>query len=63
MPATVILDDTFAINPADSLSAYPQVSVEARVVTATPGENLSGQTNVTGAENRRAALVIAAPPR
>lgn len=63
LPATVILDDTFAINPADTLSAYPQVSVEARVVTATPGENLSGQTNVTGAENRRAALVIAAPPR
>jgi len=62
LPATVVLDDSFALNPADTLSAYPQVSVEARVVTATPGENLSARTNVTGAENRRAALVIAAPP-
>jgi cytochrome c-type biogenesis protein CcmH len=62
LPATVVLDDSFALNPADTLSAYPQVSVEARVVTATPGENLGAQTNVTGAENRRAALVIAPPP-
>jgi cytochrome c-type biogenesis protein CcmH len=62
LPATVVLDDSFAINPADTLSAYPQVSVEARVVTATPGENLSAKTNVTGSGNRRAALVIAALP-
>jgi cytochrome c-type biogenesis protein CcmH len=57
-----VLDDSFAINPADTLSAYPQISVEARIVTATPGENLSAQTNVAGSGNRRAALVIAAVP-
>jgi cytochrome c-type biogenesis protein CcmH len=62
LPATVVLDDSFAINPADTLSAYPQISVEARVVTATPGENLNAQTSVTGSGNRRAALVIAAAP-
>jgi cytochrome c-type biogenesis protein CcmH len=62
LPATVVLDDSFALNPADTLSSNAKVSVEARVVTAAPGANLSAQTNVTGSENRRAALVITAPP-
>ncbi|KQR74632.1 hypothetical protein ASG35_17980 [Burkholderia sp. Leaf177] len=62
LPVTVVLDDSFALNLADTLSAFPQVSVEARVVTAAPGGNLSAQTNVTAGENRHAALVIAAAP-
>jgi Molybdopterin oxidoreductase Fe4S4 domain len=34
LPTTIVLDDSLAINPADTLSAYPQVVVEARIVSA-----------------------------
>jgi cytochrome c-type biogenesis protein CcmH len=65
LPATIVLDDSFAINPADTLSAYPQVSVEARVVSISAEGDLTGRTDATGSENgsenRRASLVIAAP--
>ncbi|SAL28841.1 Cytochrome c-type biogenesis protein CcmH precursor [Caballeronia sordidicola] len=60
LPATIMLDDSFAINPADTLSAYPKISVQARVVAATGEGGLSAQTNVAGSENRRATLVITA---
>jgi cytochrome c-type biogenesis protein CcmH len=56
LPATIVLDDSFATNPADTLSAYRQVSVEAQ-------GDLTGRTDVSGSENRRASLVIAAPLR
>ena len=60
LPATIVLDDSFATNPADTLSAYPQVSVEARVVSISAEGDLTGRTDVAGTENRRASLVIAA---
>jgi cytochrome c-type biogenesis protein CcmH len=61
LPATIVLDDSFAVNPDDTLSAYPQVSVEARVVSISAEGDLTGRTDVTGSENRRAGLVIATP--
>jgi cytochrome c-type biogenesis protein CcmH len=56
LPATIVLDDSLATNPADTLSAYSQVSVEAQ-------GDLTGRTDVSGSENRRASLVIAPPLR
>jgi cytochrome c-type biogenesis protein CcmH len=61
LPVTIVFDDSFAINPAETLSAYPQVSVHARVVSISAEGDLTGRTDVTGSENRRASLVIATP--
>jgi len=63
LPATIVLDDSLAINPADTLSACPQVVVEARIVSAVSasgGDDLSGRSDAKGAQSRRVSVVIAA---
>ena len=61
LPTTIVLDDSLAINPADTLSAYPQVVVEARIVSTSGGDDLTGRSDAKGTESRRANVVIAAP--
>jgi len=54
-------EPSLAINPADTLSAYPQVVVEARIVSTSGGDDLTGRSDAKGTESRRANVVIAAP--
>ena len=61
LPTTIVLDDSLAINPADTLSAYPQVVVEARIVSTSGGDDLTGRSDAKGTESRRANVVIGAP--
>jgi cytochrome c-type biogenesis protein CcmH len=61
LPTTIVLDDSLAINPADTLSAYPQVVVEARIVSTSGGGDLTGRSDAKGTESRHASVVIAAP--
>jgi cytochrome c-type biogenesis protein CcmH len=60
LPTTIVLDDSLAITPADTLSAYPQV-VEARLVSTSGGDDLTGRSDARGTENRHASVVITAP--
>ncbi|KLU20294.1 hypothetical protein EOS_42270 [Caballeronia mineralivorans PML1(12)] len=60
LPTTIVLDDSLAINPADKLSACPQVVVQARIVSASGGDDLTGRSDAKGAESRRVSVVIAA---
>jgi cytochrome c-type biogenesis protein CcmH len=62
LPATIVLDDSFALNAADTLSAYAQVSVEARMVSISSPGDLSAKADVTGADKRHATLVMTASP-
>jgi cytochrome c-type biogenesis protein CcmH len=61
LPATIVLDDSLAINTTDTLSAHQQVTVEARIVSAMGGSDLTGRGDAKGLESRRASVVIAAP--
>jgi len=61
LPATIVLDDSLAINTTDTLSAHQQVTVEARIVSAMGGSDLTGRGDAKGLEGRRASVVIAAP--
>ena len=61
LPATIVLDDSLAINTTDTLSAHQQVTVEARIVSAMGGSDLTGRGDAKGLESRHASVVIAAP--
>jgi cytochrome c-type biogenesis protein CcmH len=61
LPTTIVLDDSLAINAADTFSAHQQVVVEARIVSATGGSDLTGRGDAQGSEHRHASVVIAAP--
>jgi len=61
LPTTIVLDDSLAINATDTLSAHQQVVVDARIVSASGANDLSGRGDARGLENRRASVVIAAP--
>ena len=61
LPTTIVLDDSLAINATETLSAHRQVVVEARIVSATGGNDLTGRSDVQGSEHRHASVVIAAP--
>jgi cytochrome c-type biogenesis protein CcmH len=43
LPTTIVLDDSLAINATDTLSAHQQVVVEARIVSAMGGSDLTGR--------------------
>ncbi len=60
LPTTIVLDDSLAINATDTLSAHQQVVVEARIVSASGGDDLTGRGDARGLENRHADVVIAA---
>jgi len=60
LPTKIVLDDTLAINATDTLSAHQQVVVEARIVSASGGNDLTGQGDAKGSENRHADVVIGA---
>jgi cytochrome c-type biogenesis protein CcmH len=61
LPATIVLDDSLAINATDTLSAHQQVVVEARIVSPSGANDLTGRSDARGSENRHADVVIAAP--
>jgi cytochrome c-type biogenesis protein CcmH len=58
LPTTIVLDDSLAINATDTLSAHQQVVVEARIVSTSGANDLSGQGDARGSENRHASVVI-----
>jgi cytochrome c-type biogenesis protein CcmH len=58
LPTTIVLDDSLAINATDTLSAHQQVVVEARIVSASGANDLSGHGDARGSENRHASVVI-----
>jgi len=60
LPTKIVLDDSLAINATDTLSAHQQVVVEARIVSASGANDLTGQGDAKGSENRHADVVIAA---
>jgi len=60
LPTKIVLDDSLAINATDTLSAHQQVVVEARIVSALGANDLTGQGDAKGSENRHADVVIAA---
>jgi cytochrome c-type biogenesis protein CcmH len=60
LPTKIVLDDSLAINATDTLSAHKQVVVEARIVSASGANDLTGQGDAKGSENRHADVVIAA---
>jgi cytochrome c-type biogenesis protein CcmH len=60
LPATIVLDDTLAPHPDVALSAFPKVTVEARI----DDTGASGHMDVMPAnENRSATVVIADMPK
>jgi cytochrome c-type biogenesis protein CcmH len=61
LPATIVLDDSLALNATDTLSAHPQVVVDARIVSTSGMNELTGQGDARGSENRHASVVIAVP--
>jgi cytochrome c-type biogenesis protein CcmH len=61
LPAKIVLDDSLAINATDTLSAHQQVVVEARIVSPSGANDLTGRSDARGSENRHADVVIAAP--
>jgi cytochrome c-type biogenesis protein CcmH len=61
LPTTIVLDDSLAINATETLSAHQQVVVEARIVSASGGNDLTGRGDAQGSEHRHANVVIAAP--
>jgi cytochrome c-type biogenesis protein CcmH len=61
LPTTIVLDDSLAINATDTLSAHQQVVVEARIVSASGGSDLTGRGDAKGLEHRHADVMIAAP--
>src|SRR5476651_2402171 len=60
LPTKIVLDDSLAINATDTLSAHKQVVVEARIVSASGANDLTGQGDAKGSENRHTDVVIAA---
>jgi cytochrome c-type biogenesis protein CcmH len=58
LPTTIVLDDSLAINATDTLSAHQQVVVEARIVSTSGANDLSGHGDARGSENRHASVVI-----
>ena len=58
LPITIVLDDSLAINATDTLSVHQQVVVEARIVSTSGANDLSGQGDARGSENRHASVVI-----
>jgi cytochrome c-type biogenesis protein CcmH len=61
LPTTIVLDDSLAINATDTLSAHQQVVVEARIVSLSGANDLTGRGDAKGVENRHARVVIAGP--
>jgi cytochrome c-type biogenesis protein CcmH len=58
LPATIVLDDSLAVNATDTLSAHQRVVVEARIVSTLGVNDLTGQGDARGSENRHASVVI-----
>jgi cytochrome c-type biogenesis protein CcmH len=63
LPATIILDDSMAMDPEQPLSAYQDVMVEARVAASAdtppaPGDPV-GRAEVADSSSRHADIVIA----
>ena len=61
LPTTIVLDDSLAINATDTLSAHQHVVVEARIVSPSGGNDLTGRGDAQGSEHRHASVVVAAP--
>ena len=61
LPATIVLDDSLAIDASHTLSTHQQVVVEALIVSTSGGRDLTGKGDAKGSENRHASVVIAAP--
>ena len=58
--ATIVLDDSLAINPADTLSVYQRVA-EARIVSTSRENNVRGRSDAKGMQSRHVSVVVAAP--